>query len=166
MEARYSIATLLIMSAVMLGVLIPGGPVETRSFSQIPSVILVGFNSFLTTLGLGSLVLSYFVLNRHQGGYILSAFCGVACFVVYALDLLGIFPVSPDNMPHLLRMIEVTGVIISIPLVSFSIQSALKPDNAVHSGTGTQELDSKRLIFLIALTAIGIVIFATHAAMR
>jgi uncharacterized membrane-anchored protein len=89
-----------------------------------------------------------------------------AYFLVYASDLTGIFPVLPDNMPHLLRMIEVAGVIISMLIFSFSIQPALKPDNTVHSETGTLKLENKRLIFLIVLAAVGIVIFATRAAMR
>ena len=165
MNARYLVATLLVMSAAMLGVLIPGGPIETRNFSDMSPVILLGFNILLTILGLGSFVLAYFVLDRRRGGYMLSAFFGVEYFLVYSLDLLGIFPVSPDSMPHLLRWIEVVGVVASFPLISLSIQLALTLDNTVRQGI-TFKLEHFRLILLVTLVATGIIAFATHAAMR
>lgn len=166
MIERYAIATLLIMSAVMLGVLIPGGPIETRNFSGMSPVILVGFNTLLTALGLGSLALAYFVLDRRKGAYMLSAFLGVEYFLVYSLDLLGIFPFSQDSMPHVLRWIEVAGVIASFPLIYLSIQLALTLDNSARTKNGPFRLEHIRQIFLIALVAIGIITFATHVTMR
>ena len=96
----------------------------------------------------------------------LSAFLGVEYFLVYSLDLLRIFPVSPDSMPHVLRWMEVAGIIASFPLISLSIQLVLTLDNAVRPGIGTFRLEHIRLIFLIALAAIGIITFTTHASIR
>jgi hypothetical protein len=166
MNARYLVATLLVMSAAMLGVLIPGGPIETRNFSEMSPLILAGFNTLLTILGLGSFVLAYFVLDRRKVTYMLSAFLGVEYFLVYSLDLLGIFPVSPDSMSHVLRWIEVAGVIASFPLISLSIQLALTLDNSIRTKKGPFRVEHIRQIFLIALVAIGIITFATHASMR
>jgi hypothetical protein len=166
MNARNSLAALLIISAVLLGVLIPGGPIETRSFSQISPAILLGFNTILTILGLGSVVLAYLALNRRKGAYMLSVFFGVANFLVYALDLLGIFPVSPDSMPRILRWIEVAGIVVSFPLISLSMQLALTLDNTVNSRTEIPKSRYLSLIFLMAMAAIGIITFATREAMR
>ena len=54
---RYWIAGLLALSAISLSLLVPGGPIETRSFSHINPIILASFNTFLTTLSILSLLL-------------------------------------------------------------------------------------------------------------
>lgn len=52
---NYIIPALLIVSAVNLALMIPGGFVEMRDFSTYSSLVLGLFNTFLTILGLGSL---------------------------------------------------------------------------------------------------------------
>lgn len=46
---------LLIVSAVNLTLMVPGGFIESRDFSHISSITLGAFNVFLTTLGMVSL---------------------------------------------------------------------------------------------------------------
>ena len=106
---EYALAGLLGLSAVLLGMLIPGGPIENRDFSYIPPITLGIFNVFLTVLGIGSLAIVYFAFLGSKIAIMSSALCGISYFLVYALDLKKIFPVSPDKMPRSLFWIEVLG---------------------------------------------------------
>lgn len=167
MAKRYITSTLLLLSAVMLGTLIPGGPIETRNFSHIDPLILGAFNTFLTALGLLSLLLAYFLLSGgKQTAFLTSAFAGVSFLVVYVLDLGRIFPVSPDPMPHALRIIETAGAAISLPLAVISIALAREVD-----GNGRNRKHwafTRRYAFVIVpviLIGIAIVAFATYSAM-
>ncbi|WP_129140777.1 hypothetical protein [Modicisalibacter coralii] len=161
----YTVAGLLVLSAALLGTLIPGGPIENRNFSHIPPVKLAMFNVFLTVLGIGSFALVYFAIIGAGPAFVVAALFGLAYFFVYALDLGKIFPVSPDGMPRALFWIEVVGLILSIPLMVLSLASIFMANGGVHAPAAM----SSSLVILIALTivlGIGIVIFATRAAMR
>ena len=118
----HTVAVLLVLSAVLLGILVPGGPIETRSFSHISPLILGAFNTFLTVLGIGSLALAYFAFKGKRWAALAAAFCGISYFLVYALDLGMIFPVSPDKMPPALFAIEVAGLLVSFPLTFLSLR--------------------------------------------
>ena len=63
MNQQKKVAVLLVVSSFLLAILVPGGPIETRSFSHISPLILGSFNTFLTLLGMLSLPLAYFVFN-------------------------------------------------------------------------------------------------------
>jgi len=165
---KYSIAALLFISFVLLSVLVPGGPIETRSFSHIDPLVLGAFNTFLTSLAILSILLIYFVLKNMKWAYIVSMVCGVSYFLVYALDLGAIFPVSPDSMLQALFIIEILGTIASMPLVYFSIQGILKDTNASDRQSTQGSLYSKRLISIVLVfvdAGIGIIVFATKSAM-
>lgn len=60
------IAILLYTSFLLLSSLIPGGPIETRSFSHIDSEVLLAFNTFLTLVALGSAITAVLVWKRLQ----------------------------------------------------------------------------------------------------
>lgn len=160
----YTVACLLTVSAALLGTLIPGGPIENRDFSHIPPLKLVMFNIFLTILGIGSFVLVYFSIGGFEFAFIAAALCGISYFLVYALDLGKIFPVSPDRMPRALFWIEIVGLILSIPLalLSSSYMFMSKSSNVTGVQSGTMIMI---LVVMIAL-GIGIVIFATKSAMK
>jgi hypothetical protein len=164
----YVVSALLILSAILLGILVPGGPVETRNFSHINPLILGAFNAFLTCLGLISILLVYIIIKGKRGAFIVAALCGVSYFLVYALDLAKIFPVSPDRMPPALLIIEIVGALVSLPLMFFSIQLARETHNGSTNDVSAVLLN-KKLVFLIIvmiLVGIGIIIFATNAAMQ
>lgn len=160
-------AALLIASSLMLGILVPGGPIETRSFSHIAPLILGTFNTFLTTLGLGSLALAYFVMKERPWAFALSAACGISYFVVYVLDLGKIFPVSPDAMPAALFVIEAAGTLVALPLTYLSLKLFhMRPDQ----GGRTVHIAGMRkahalLLGLMLVTGTGIIAFATLSAM-
>ncbi|MEM9089807.1 MAG: hypothetical protein AAGC93_13795 [Cyanobacteria bacterium P01_F01_bin.53] len=181
-SAKYSVFALLLLSAVSLTSLVPGGPIETRDFSHISPLVLGSFNIFLTTLSLTSFLLLYFVWKRQRWAFVASGIWGIGYFLVYVLDLARWFPVSPDAMPPALFAIEVFGSILSIPLavLAFSnantgseltdinqqrsyLSDAMTIDNAgVHK---KERAGLFAVATFAALLGTGIVVFATRAAM-
>lgn len=161
----YAVSSLLVVSAVLLGILIPGGPIENRNFSHISPVVLLIFNTFLTILGIGSMLLAYFSLTSYEISFIAAAICGISYFTVYVLDLGKIFPVSPDKMPRALLIIEVVGLLLAIPLTLLSLVSIFLLKN---DATGFEISSSIVILALVLMIAPGlaIVIFATMSAMR
>jgi len=165
---KYSVSALLFISFVLLSILVPGGPIETRSFAHIDPLILGMFNTFLTSLAIASVLLIYFVLKNVKWAYVVSMICGISYFLVYTLDLATIFPVSPDSMPQALFIIEILGSIASIPLVYISIQGALKGINVGNKQPTQSSVYSKKVVFsllILVVAGIGIIIFATKSAM-
>jgi hypothetical protein len=73
-----SVAALLVLPAVLLGILVPGGPVEKRSFAHIPPLVLGAFNTFLAVLGIGSLALAYFSRAGNRWVFVAAALCGIS----------------------------------------------------------------------------------------
>lgn len=172
LQIRYWVAGLLGFSGIALALLVPGGPIETRSFAHINPLILGAFNTFLTTLGLGSLLLIYFVLKSVRWAMFAAAVCGISYLGVYGLDLAQIFPVSPDAMPPALLAIEVLGAVISFPLVALSIQALrrLKPRKSVAVSFSWSKPDFPwqtphiSIVIGLGITALGIIAFATRSA--
>jgi hypothetical protein len=160
----YSAPVLLLLSTVLFWTLIPGGPVETRRFAHYSPIILGSFNTFLTILGIGSLVVVYFCFVGSQLAFYGAGICGLSYFLVYALDLGKVFPVSPDKMSRALFIIEVSGLILSIPLTLLSFISASMLENVTE---GFQmSVFGIVLLFLMVTLGIGIVIFATKVTMK
>lgn len=167
MSAAYPklVAALLALSAILLSILVPGGPIETRSFAHIDPLILGAFNSFLTLLGMGSFVLVYFVIKNKAWALSAAAICAQAYFLVYLLDLLQIFPLSPDAMPRALFFIEIIGLIIALPLTSLAMlaQTQAKQENSDSGFKLTKPVQIG--IAALSLLGLGIIAFATLSAM-
>lgn len=167
---QYGAPALLALSSVLLTSLVPGGLIETRSFAHINPIVLGGFNTFLTSLSMLSLLLIYFVWQRQHWAYAASAIAGLSYFLVYVLDLGRLFPVSPDAMPPALFLIEVLGTIVSLPLMIVSVQGLRLsrelslPSHQVgnHSFTRVKQFTAA---LVIALLGLGIITFATRSAM-
>ena len=167
-KIKYWISALLILSSVLLGVLVPGGPIETRNFSHIEPIILATFNTFLTLLSIGSLLLVYFIFRGTKWAFIISAICGFSYFLVYVLDLGVIFPVSSDPMPVALFVIEIVGTIVSVPLTFFSVNKILKINQDSQTEITFKEAYSPKFLYIAFLSIFfgcGIIIFATISAM-
>tara|TARA_R110002073_G_scaffold125486_8_gene270043 strand:+ start:184 stop:678 length:495 start_codon:yes stop_codon:yes gene_type:complete len=159
MKPQQPIALLLIISGLLLAVLVPGGPVETRDFSHLLPLVLGVFNLFLTILGLGSLVIGGLMLRqRIFPGW--SALAGISFILVYALDLGNIFPQTPSTMNQALWSIEVTGLILAMPLTILSLVQ-------LSSWQQTKEPVQLPLFlkYTLIFSALVILFYATCAAM-
>ncbi|MEL7358645.1 MAG: hypothetical protein AAFN40_19055 [Cyanobacteria bacterium J06560_6] len=173
LRIQHWVAGLLGISGIALFTLVPGGPIETRSFAHINSITLGAFNTFLTTLVLGSLLLVYFVLRTHRWALMGAAISGLSFLAVYGLDLVKIFPVSPDAMPPALFAVEVLGTILSFPLIALSVKAlqAQGQDQLVTvpviAADDNSTVQTPQILMVIALTvvALGIIAFATKSAM-
>ncbi|HAO09047.1 MAG TPA: hypothetical protein DCQ50_19170 [Chryseobacterium sp.] len=154
---------LLFVSAINLTLMVPGGFIESRDFSHISPVVLGSFNVFLTTLGMLSLFLIYFIYKKQKWAFITAFFCGLSYFVVYTIDLAKIFPQSPTRMPTALFLLESLGTLLSIPLIYYTVKEAKE-----FSGSNNKVLFSKSMYWIIGIAiciGLGIIIFATKAAM-
>ncbi len=164
LNPRNRVVTLLGLSALLLALLIPGGPIENRDFSHIHPVILGGFNIFLTVLNLGSIALIVLVI-RHAGrvGHWV-VIVAMLYFAVYALDLAQLFPRSPTPMTQPLALIEVLGMIVAVPLM-FAARSLVPASAGRHepmmSATGRWWIGAAVLI-----VGAVIVVFATDSAIN
>ena len=165
MSINYIIAFLLILLSILLTILVPGGPIETRDFSAYSPFILTLFNIFLTSLGILSFVVAYFVLKKKAYSYIISAFFALSYIAVYISDLFKIFPVSPISMPQILFIIEVISTILGFVLLYICI----KYNNLESKNNENIKIKLSfykiLLLLVVLLIAIGIVIFATKSAM-
>lgn len=166
LSKRYAAAALLLLSALMLAILVPGGPIETRNFSHIDPIILAAFNTFLTALGLVSVLIVYSVARGSRWAAAISALCGISYFLVYALDLGHLFPVSPDAMPPLLWWIEVAGMIVAIPLAYLSWRIARQGSVSAPLASAAPGNRYAFLITLAVIVGIAIIVYATNAAMN
>ncbi|MCO6176384.1 hypothetical protein NHF50_15145 [Flavobacterium sp. NRK F10] len=157
------IIALLVLSAINLTVMVPGGGIDTRDFSHIPLSILSVFNIFLTTLGMISLFLSYFIFRKYKWSILVAFICGLSYFLVYVLDFAHIFPKSPDSMPQLLVFLEAIGIILSIPLMLLSFNQTKKMKSSQDKSKLSYNL--YRLVAFAIIVGIAIIVFATKSAM-
>ncbi len=160
---RHGPPLMLVLSFLLLASLIPGGPIETRDFSHIPTALLLGFNVFLALLGLGSLALAFGAWRRCSGAYLGSSLAGVAYFLVYALDLAGLFPTSPSAMGAPLLAVELAGLAVAVALTICGYRSY----RAGASSEGGEFPGLPRAVWLIGgAAAVPIAGFATCVAMQ
>ncbi|AOY81093.1 MULTISPECIES: hypothetical protein [Moorena] len=164
---RHLVSALLVLSFGLLGSLIPGGSIETRSFSHIDPLILGAFNTFLTSLEIVSLLIIYFIFKDLKWAFIVSSLCAMSYFIVYALDLGTLFPVSPDPMPQALFVIEVLGMIVSLPLLFLSVRGAMTSNTSGKEQVIESKPYSKTFVyfaFFLVIVGVGIITFATKSA--
>ncbi|WP_419769905.1 MAG: hypothetical protein ACNI3C_11290 [Candidatus Marinarcus sp.] len=165
MKINYIIAFLLISLSILLTILVPGGPIETRDFSSYSPFVLTLFNIFLTSLGILSFLGAYLVIKNKTYSVIISAFFAICYIAVYISDLFKIFPVSPIPMPQTLFIIEVISTILGFVLLYICIK--YNNFGNINKENITLKLSFYKIILLLVvlLFAIGTVIFATKSAM-
>ncbi|QKF81841.1 LPXTG cell wall anchor domain-containing protein [Halarcobacter ebronensis] len=164
-KIHYIISFLLVLLSILLTILVPGGPVETRDFSHYSETVLALFNIFLTILGLLSFIVAFLVAKRKKYSIVLSALFALLYILVYLFDLLKIFPTSPVTMPSTLFLIEVISTFIGFILIYLCV----KYNNleAKNNENITIKFSFYKIVstLIVLLFAIGIVIFATKSAM-
>ena len=162
---NFIIAFLLVALSVLLTILVPGGPIETRDFSHYSETVLTLFNIFLTTLGLLSFVVAFLIVKKKKYSITLSAIFALLYIFVYVIDLFKIFPISPVEMSSTLFFIETISTIIAFIIISLCIKF-----NNIEA-KNNENISIKfsfykiTLLLIVLLFAIGIVIFATKSAM-
>ncbi len=156
----------LILSLITLSWMVPGGPVETRSFSNIDSAIVLGFNIFLTSLVLGALVLIYFMFKKQKWAYSLTFLVGVAFVIVFLLDLLGIFPVSLDSMNQLLFILEILGTLFGFSLMYLSYVTLKYTPSEYWSGNFQVPFSLIVIGSFLLLFGVYVIYFATKSALH
>ena len=159
MNARRLTPILLILAVLSMAPLIPGGPVENRSFAHIPVPILVAFNAFITLVVLGSIPLA--VLARRGSRRVLAWVIadGLGYVAIFALDLLHIFPVSPTPMSPALTGFELAGLAFGLAIIGSALRDLQRPQPAQTGSRRRLSTGARRLILggALALAAIAII---------
>ncbi|MFP4370589.1 MAG: hypothetical protein ACLFQ4_00010 [Halanaerobium sp.] len=124
MESTTLLTSIILFTNVtLLSILVPGGPIENRDFKNLKGSIFWGFNIFLVTLGITSLIISYFILFQEKWSFQVSFLLGVLYLLVYALDLSKVFPKSNTKMSNTLMLIEIINSMLAILLIILSFFS-------------------------------------------
>lgn len=179
---RRQTLAMLALSSILLATLIPGGPIENRDFSHINAGILGVFNLFLTILNLGTIAVFYYVYKQRRWAISAAFVLAFAYFVVYAIDLAQLFPQSPTPMTSHLAMVEVLGICAAVLLMIICLQyrpfitttTIFEKTSASHSDilqpakAKPKPLSFIRMFLIVMFvgTGIGIVVFATDAAIN
>lgn len=159
MNARRLTPVLLILAVLSMAPLIPGGPVENRSFGHIPVAVLIAFNAFITLVVLGSIPLA--ALARRGGRRILVWVIadGLGYVAIFALDLLHIFPVSPTPMSPALIGFELAGLAFGLAIIGSAARDLRRPQPE-QTPSRSLSAGARRLILGGALALAGAVIIA------
>lgn len=112
-------STLMFINVTLLAILVPGGPIENRDFNGLRGIVFWGFNVFLITLGITSYITSYLLLISNSYALPMGQIISVLYFIVYSIDLAGIFPKSPTRMSKTLMLIEEVNASLAIFLFIF-----------------------------------------------
>lgn len=104
---------LLLLLVLTFITLVPGGPIETRSFAAMDSAVFWGFNAFLVALGFLALISSVGLLRDSKLAAIGGIIAGWGYLFVIFLDLGHVFPITPDAIPLLLGLIEILDAILA-----------------------------------------------------
>lgn len=104
---------LLILLVLTFITLVPGGPVETRSFAHLGGPVFWGFNMFLILLGITALISAVGLLRDNAAGAVGGIVAGWGYIFVVLLDLGHVFPTTPDPIPLMLGLIEILDAILA-----------------------------------------------------
>ncbi|WP_372009381.1 hypothetical protein NBRC13296_01490 [Paenibacillus chitinolyticus] len=120
MQDMMIIASLLVfLNVTLLTILVPGGPIENRDFSKLTGVVFWGFNLFLISLGIVSFIACYLLLISHSNAILITQIIAVLYFIVYTIDLAGMFPKSPTKMSKPLMLFEIINTTMAVFLFLF-----------------------------------------------
>jgi hypothetical protein len=115
------LSIIILLNVTLLAILVPGGPIENRDFSNLKGLVFWGFNAFLITLGMASFYAIYSALGGLSNTGLVTSILACAYILVYGLDLAGIFPKSPSKMSKPLMLIEIINLCMAIYLFILSI---------------------------------------------
>jgi len=158
-------AWLLVALMALLVPMVPGGPIETRSFATVNSFLVMGFNIFLTLLMITSITTTYFMFKKQKWAYQLVGILGLSFALVFILDLAEIFPVSPDPMETPLLVLEWISLLMGALLMFFSYKSLTVTGQSYWSGAFKLPRWLIISIALLLLLGIYVVYFATTSAL-
>ena len=113
-------AKLLLLLVLTFITLVPGGPIETRSFMGLGGVVFWGFNAFLILLAIGAIGSAIGMLRDHRAAAYGAIAAGWGYIFVVLLDLGHVFPTTPDPIPLALGLIEILDAILAAYVITLS----------------------------------------------
>ena len=156
----------LVVSLLTTSVMIPGGPVETRSFSDLVPVVALAFNIFITSVIVLGIVSAYGLFKNRKWAFQAVGLVGLAFVLIFFLDLAGIFPVSKDPMSPLLFVLEIIAFVQGVGMMVLSVATLKITEESEWAG-GSGAMTKAVFVLMVALMIIGafVVYFATRHAL-
>ena len=116
------VACLLVWQVLLLAPMVPGKLIDTRNFNSLPRWQYNGFNIFLTSLSLFSLIIAGLAVLGKGWVFIPSLICSLLYLFVFGFDLFEVFPVVKDKAPLQLLILECisfasSGILFVVSLV-------------------------------------------------
>lgn len=132
---EHFIPLLLGISLALLALSIPGGLIENRDLSQIDPEVLSTFTTFLSVLGIGSIVLVWYTFNKSAVALLLSILVGLTYVSIHLADLFGIFPASAMHLSDSQFFTKTLGLFIGILLMSYAGQAFNSYERPLYIGS-------------------------------
>jgi len=126
MQERRLTPGLLLLSVCISMMLIPGGPIENRIFTDMPLFVALSLCLFATILVICA---TFSVFQTRRGGrraLSMAAWEGGGLVAIYLLDLLGILP-SATPMGVVMKRFEIVGLTVAILLIVSAIRDLRRP---------------------------------------
>ncbi|MDO6521622.1 hypothetical protein Q4578_08490 [Shimia thalassica] len=93
--------------------LVPGGPIETRDFTDLGGMAFWGFNAFLIGLAILAICAGIGLRKENRTAMWCAIIAAWAYVFVVLLDLGAVFPTSPDPIPLALGLVEILDVMLA-----------------------------------------------------
>ena len=116
------------IAIITLFSMIPGGPVENRSFANVIPAAALGLNIFIGSTLVLAFLSVFFMSKKQKWAYQAVGLIGINYILIFVLDLGKIFPVSLDEMSNLLFNLEIFALLLGILMVGLSYLSVRYDD--------------------------------------
>lgn len=127
MQERYVTPGFLLLSVFIFLLLIPGGPIESRIWPDVPFFVALSISLLATILFICAI---FSVFHTRRGGrqaLYMAAWEGGGFATFYLFDLLGIFPVSTMPMGGVVKMLEIAGIALAALLIASAMRDLSRP---------------------------------------
>ena len=158
---RSQLSVCLGLNAILMTLMLPGGPVEIRNFSAYSTTTLTLYKLFLSALVTGTLLTIALCSKQYQGAGAGSIISGICYLSVHAVGLLAIFLFSPNPATAILLTLELVACIAAISLI-FLGKKLLHYEKSYAGAQNT--LSAFQWLIVIAL-ANCLVIFTSYLGM-
>lgn len=158
---RSQLSVCLGLNAILMTLMLPGGPVEIRDFSAYSATTLTLYRLFLSALITGTLLSISLCIKQYQGAGAGSIIAGICYLSAHALGLLDILLHSPNPATAILLTLELVACTAAISLILLG-KKLVEHEN---SRTGAQNTLSAFQWLIVIAAANCLVIFTCYWGM-
>lgn len=148
MKSIRATPALLILSLLVLAPMIPGGPVENRTFPDMPVAVATSYNILIVIVGLATIPLAILTRRASRLWASFALVDALGFLGIYGFDLAHVFPGGPA-MGAKLIVFESMGVLVAAALAVSAARDLSRPDAV--TGQTTPVLSASMVLGLAAV---------------